>query len=699
MKRSLRSILCIFLVLLIIPLFSLTASAEDYSAVLHSLHFDIALQEDGSALITETREVVFDGDHDFSRYRVNNMFTGPREFVDWEVSINGKSVPQLDAPDNDNRPENTFAVEESDGKNTVSVYFRQSGSGTVVFRISYRLENAIKLYSDVGEFFWNLTGEDGISDIGKLTATVTAPESVPTEDFLIWAHGPLNGSFDKQPDGSAFLQVENVPVGTIVDIRCTLPAEYLYGGWEQDGDGLDAILAKEKELTDSANAEREEEERKKAEEEARHAAYLAERAEWEANHPILYALEQFVENVSYGCYKICDGYEDFMKGAGWNIFCFIVFGSFFGFFIVILPLHDKIQHIILKCKQKKYRIKPTQSPRYYRNLPDDRSAPAVDRLVHFYDGKSSVSRQLSATLLELNLKKLIRFQTTAGDTTILLNEQEDWENLPSYQRITLEFLSDASDGIGRISIEDLKQYIKDNRDPALNFRKSFEGAVEDDFSERVKSSDAAKSSRIRLKYRLIFSVIAGILAVLIHIISTLDFAIELGESLQFGLEFFISVVVIELIIHFWRFIFRTSCYVLDQQGEDDLALWRAFRQFLDDFTTFDEKELPEFSVWREYMVYAVAMGNSQKVAKALAVKYPEAVSAGTDIYDDDMYRWMQDTDFYDAMDSIGREVAEVKAPTSSGSSDSNWSDSDGGGGGFSDSDGGSDSGSGGDAID
>ena len=306
---------------------------------------------------------------------------------------------------------------------------------------------------------------------------------------------------------------------------------------------------------------------------------------------------------------------------------------------------------------------------------------------------------LNVGIMELNLKKLIRFQTTAGDTTILLNEQEDWENLPSYQRILLEFLSDASDGIGRISIEDLKQYIKDNRDPALNFRKSFEGAVEDDFSERVKSSDAAKSSRIRLKYRLIFSVIAGILAVLIHIISTLDFAIELGESLQFGLEFFISVVVIELIIHFWRFIFRTSCYVLDQQGEDDLALWRAFRRFLDDFTTFEEKELPEFSVWREYMVYAVAMGNSQKVAKALAVKYPEAVSAGTDIYDDDMYRWMQDTDFYDAMDSIGREVAEVKAPTSSGSSDSNWSDSDGGGGGFSDSDGGSDSGSGGDAID
>ena len=148
---------------------------------------------------------------------------------------------------------------------------------------------------------------------------------------------------------------------------------------------------------------------------------------------------------------------------------------------------------------------------------------------------------------------------------------------------------------------------------------------------------------------------------------------------------------------------RTPYYVLDQQGEDDLALWEAFGRFLDDFTTFEDKKLPEFSVWREYMVYAVAMGHGPKVAKALALKYPEAFSAETDPFDDDMYRWLQDMALYDAMDSIGREVAEVKAPSSSSSDDSGWSDSswsDGGdGGGFSDSGGGSDSGSGGDVID
>ena len=104
------------------------------------------------------------------------------------------------------------------------------------------------------------------------------------------------------------------------------------------------------------------------------------------------------------------------------------------------------------------------------------------------------------------------------------------------------------------------------------------------------------------------------------------------------------------------------------------------------------------------MVYAVAMGNGQKVAKALSLKYPEALSTGTDTMSDDMYRWLQDMALYDAMDSIGREVAEARQPRSSSSgSDSgcsdNWSDSSGDGGGFSDSDGGSDSGSGGDFMD
>lgn len=705
MKRSLHKILCFFLVMLMLPLFSLTAWAEDYSAELNSLHFDIELCEDGSAYITETREVVFTGDHEFTRYGVNNIFTGPRVFSDWQVSIDGTSVPQLDEPDNDNRPENTFAVENGDGRNTVYIYLRQQGSGTRIFQISYRVENAVKLYSDVGEFFWNLTAESGISDIGKLTATLTAPDGVPTEEFRIWAHGPLNGTFEKQPDGSAFLQVDNVSLGTIVDIRSTMPAYCFFGGWEQEGEALDDILAEEKELADSANAKREEEERRRAEQDA----YWVKREAWEEKHPILYFIEQF-------CQTVCESVYDFLEEYV-ILLAVIILLSFP--ILLLTGVFSLIAHIVKKIKMKKFRKHPTRSPRYYRELPDDRPAPVVDRLIHFYDGKSNISRQISAAMLELNLKKLLRFSTAAGDSTILLNEQLGAEmfphtpqqtaepapeHIPSYQETLWDFMCDAADGSGQISINNLKKYIKDNRDEALNFRNNFSGAVEREYTERVKTEDEETHSSKGFKPYLIISAAVGILAMLIFMLSCMYYGIPIIPCLLVGIITFVAVLIILAIVRFYiQLVNELSAYhILDQQSEDDLALWQAFGRFLNDFTTFDDKELPEFSVWREYMVYAVAMGNGKKVAKALVLKYPEAMSTGNnDTYNDDMYYFMQDMALYDAMDSIGREVADVRVPSSSdGDSDSgSWSDSDGGGGGFSDSGGGSDSGSGGDFAD
>ncbi|MGN0666613.1 MAG: DUF2207 domain-containing protein [Huintestinicola sp.] len=63
------------------------------------------------------------------------------------------------------------------------MYFRQQGSGTCVFQISCRMENAVKLYSDVGGFFWDLTAETVISDIEMLTATLAVPEGAAEREF------------------------------------------------------------------------------------------------------------------------------------------------------------------------------------------------------------------------------------------------------------------------------------------------------------------------------------------------------------------------------------------------------------------------------------------------------------------------------------------------------------------------------------
>ena len=703
MKRSFCRIICLFLIMLMLPLFSLTAWADEGSAVLDSLHFDIALQEDGSALIAETREIVFNGYREFTRYRVNNLFTGPRAFSDWQVSIDGTPAAQLDEPDNETRPENTFAVEVNEGENTVSTYFRQRGSGTRTFRISYYVENAVKLYSDVGEFFWNLTGENAISDIGKLTATLTVPESCPAEEFLIWAHGPLNGNFDKQPDGSAYLEVENVAQGTIIDIRCTLPADYFTGGWEQQGEALNAILEKEQELSDSANAKREEEARAQAERDAYWEAYYAEqemkqaaRNAWGEEHPVLSSIQIFCEDLFDAVYySIPDSPSTAAAILG---VCVFVLAAFLGRF---------------RRDPKQFRHAPTQSPQYYRDLPDDRPAPAVDRLVHFYDGKIDVSRQISSTLLELNLKGLVHFQTVDGEVALLLDAQRGEElfptfasnepnrsHTPDHQETLWGFLLNAAEGNGRIAMKDLKAFIQSNQETAYHFRRDFVAAVTREHEERVKTQRVKRPLFGRSKRSLLFPVVVGVLVMLVCVGASLYDGITFGVSVVYGVIGLLAAALLLVVFCLGRRFGQGRCVILDQQSEDALALWQAFGRFLDDFTTFEEKELPEFFVWREYMVYAVALGRGQKVIQALHLKYPESFSTEMPGAEDEMIRLLREMEFYRMMESIGRDVADARQPSYSASnSDSNWSDGSGGGGGFSDFDGGSDSGSGGDFID
>ena len=707
MGRSLHRIRRLLLFALAICIFPLAAWAEEGSATLNTLHFDIALQEDGSALVTETREVVFSGDREFTRYGVNNTFTGPRTFRDWQVTMDETPLSQLDAPDNENRPENSFAVEEGEAENTVYIYYRQQGDGVRVFRISYRIENAVKLYSDVGEFSWNLTGESGISDIGTLTATVTVPEGCPTEDFRIWAHGPLNGNFDKQPDGSAFLEVGNVALGTIVDIRCTLPADCLTGGWAQEGEALDAILAKEQELSDSANAKREEEARAQAERDAYWEAYYAEqeikRAEriaWGEEHPVQSSIQYFCEDLFDAVYDNIP--ESPMTAAAVLAVCIFALAAIWG---------------RLRRDPKKLRHVPAQSPQYYRDLPDDRPAPAVDRLVHFYDCKPEVSRQISATLLELNLKGLVRFRTVDGDVDLVLDaqrgealfpspapEEPDQNHAPDYQETLWHFLLNAAGESDRITMKELKAYIQGNQEAAYKFRRDFVYAVAEDHKKRITTQRVKRPFFGEKKRSLLFPVVVGVLVTLVLMGASLYVGVAPGESLVYGVFGLLLAAIALVVFQLGRRFGQGRCIILDQQSEDDLALWEAFGRFLDDFTTFEDKELPEFSVWREYMVYAVAMGRGQKLAQALSAKYPESFSAEAPGAEDELTRLMREMEFYRLMESISQDVAQARQPSApSSSSDSdwidNWSDGGGGGGGFSDSDGGSDSGSGGDFID
>ena len=62
---------------------------------------------------------------------------------------------------------------------------------------------------------------------------------------------------------------------------------------------------------------------------------------------------------------------------------------------------------------------------------------------------------------------------------------------------------------------------------------------------------------------------------------------------------------------------------LTQKGTDEKEAWKGLKNFMEDFSMLDKKEVPELVLWEKYLVYATAFGISDKVLKQLKVVYPQ----------------------------------------------------------------------------
>ena len=338
---------------------------------------------------------------------------------------------------------------------------------------------------------------------------------------------------------------------------------------------------------------------------------------------------------------------------------------------------------------KKFRFTPAQLPQYCRDLPDDQPAPVVDRLVHFYDGSPNVSRQISATLPEPNVQELIMLQAVDDDVELVLDTRQgeklfpfsDNAHTPDYQEALWSLLVNAADDQGRITMKKLRQYIRDNQETAWNFRNSFISTVNTEYQKLVRTETVKRPFFGGTRICWILSAVAGVLAALVRMFSSLYNGIEVDVSTCVGVTAFVLLALMVFVFCLGRKFGRGRCVLLNQASENDLALCQAFGRYLDDFTNMADKDLPDLSGWRASMVYAVAMGYGSRVADALRLKYPKAASADTFTRDDELYRMLQEQELYRAMASVSRSVADARPPVS---------DSSGGG---------SDSGSGGDFID
>ncbi|SDB84443.1 Predicted membrane protein [Pelagirhabdus alkalitolerans] len=184
MKNNFRKI---FIALAVTLTLSVTFTAQAFANSMSSLDYHIELQEDGSGVITETRDMYLTEDTEIYIVMEN---LGGSEVTDFHVSDFGE--PLTYEPDwdiNASREEKAGkygVVETSDGQ---ELAWGIGEYGEHEYTITYTITDMVRQLEDGQGMSWQLfDGRDNINP-EEVTMTITGPESFTTGDTRIWGFG------------------------------------------------------------------------------------------------------------------------------------------------------------------------------------------------------------------------------------------------------------------------------------------------------------------------------------------------------------------------------------------------------------------------------------------------------------------------------------------------------------------------------
>lgn len=155
-------------------------------------------------------------------------------------------------------------------------------------------------------------------------------------------------------------------------------------------------------------------------------------------------------------------------------------------------------------------------------------------------------------------------------------------------------------------------------------------------------------------------------------------AINKGQIFYNGsYRIFVIIIIIcpFIILYLFNGIKRT------EKGALLYKKWDAFKNFLNDFGLFKDKEVPEIVLWEKYLVYATLFGCAKKIAEVMKIEL-EKMEINYDYDFIDLYN-INNIISHTIFDSHNSAVHAKNIAESSSSSGGGFSSSGGGGGGFS----------------
>lgn len=557
MKKSLIKILVMLAVFCGIILIANQVQAG--SIKLNNLDFQIQLNEDGSmdvtenwnARITDTNTMFKDFYLDSSKfkeitnvevYRVNSGGTQKLTKINEEMYHVTKNC--------------YYGLPISGNKFEIAWGVSVDGTETRKYQIKYKVVDAIKTYTDCSELYWQLVGTDNAIPVTKLTATIKLPKAVSEKNNIRgWAHGPYNGNITVNTN-NVYLEVEYLDTKTMVEARVVTLENIFTKNKVTNVSKFNSILSEEQKWADQANREREE--------------YIKEKENEERIAKII--------GIIYVIATIA---------------------------LTIFLIYKLIKNGVKASKIEKRKMPEMD---YFRDIPN-KQASAGDAAFLYYFKKGSfsgnISKVLSATLLQLALKKYITFSedNTKLKPQVRINILETTNNMEALTRdekAVYEILLKVSKD-NTFTMKEFEKYAKKHCESFMSKVKSIETKVKTQQKEMQNYSeeDAEKASKHNGK--AILYIVFGVFCIGIVPIPAI-------------------LLIINSIPHF---VMANKTVALTDKGLEEKAKWLGLKKYMEDFSLLNEKEVPDLKLWEKYLVFATAFGIADKVLKQLKIKYPE----------------------------------------------------------------------------
>lgn len=459
----------------------------------------------------------------------------------------------------ENRPEGYYAFEKQGNITRLEWYIKATGGETRTFIIKYKVKNVTTLYKDCAIYFQKFLSEKNTADIKKVTVAVQLVPNANKDNTLIWGHGPSNGKLEFDKENS------NKVIFEISNIPVN---NYVEARFVLDRN----LMTGSKYVQDTD-------------------------------------IRDFVINEETEAAKEADINN---RIAGISTFIAYLISAF----LIIFP-------IVLRIKKREHftRFTAEITPDYYRDIPENIPPAVLDKLFGYYGRGGNLTNQISGTFIDMIYRNIIKVsyeqKGRKTETFISLVKKEFKPNeITEFEGSLIKFFfTDIAQGREYVSLNEIKKFCKKKKNATYTSQmlNSFSRKL-DVLWKKYNYVEYKKNIVPRAFLVIVMSSLAVVVVIftlftkkVVPLFSGAYLILIFGASLSF---------VITLIV-------SRSKKMLNQRGENSLALWKAFYKFLNDFTLFDEKELPELFMWERYLVYATVLGIAEKVLKELKLRYPQ----------------------------------------------------------------------------